>query len=235
MTCSPASGRHLVAISPDGTRLAYVANERLYICGRSISSTPRQSAAPRKEGAPIMPGTRSSRPMGSGLDSGRMDQLKKVSVSGGAPVVLCAAANPWGASWGADGTILFGQGPEGISQVSASGGQASVLVSVDSKTESAHGPQMLPGGKAVLFTLASSTTTAVQPRSDVLGQRSNRGSVARLRASGRSSRRGALTPAMCLPDISLRSAGDAVRRPVRPGRLVTTGIPFPVADASGRQ
>jgi hypothetical protein len=33
-------------------------------------------------------------------------KLKKISVQGGAPVVLCAAVNPRGASWGEDGNIV---------------------------------------------------------------------------------------------------------------------------------
>jgi serine/threonine-protein kinase len=58
-------------------------------------------------------------------------------------------------SWGADG-ILFGQNDKGIMRVSANGGEAELLVSVKSG-ELAHGPQMLPGGQAVLFTLANGT------------------------------------------------------------------------------
>ena len=38
------------------------------------------------------------------------DKLKKVSISGGAPVTLCDAENPYGASWGPEDKIVFGQG-----------------------------------------------------------------------------------------------------------------------------
>ena len=81
-------------------------------------------------------------------------QLKKVSITGGAPVALCAARNPWGASWTADNTILFGQGPDGIWRVSGDGGTPEHVVKVEAE-QIAHGPQLLPGGDAVLFTLAS--------------------------------------------------------------------------------
>src|SRR4030095_12274539 len=50
-------------------------------------------------------------------------KLKKVAVSGGAPVVICATDAPFGASWGADNRILIGQGPRGILRVSADGGE----------------------------------------------------------------------------------------------------------------
>jgi hypothetical protein len=57
--------------------------------------------------------------------------------------------------------IVFGQGPQGIWQVPGSGGQSSVLIKLDAAKEetTAHGPQMLPGGEAVLFTLRRGTTT----------------------------------------------------------------------------
>ena len=84
-------------------------------------------------------------------------QLKKVATSGGAPVTLCDANNPWGASWGADDMILYGQGPEGIWRVPGTGGAPEQVIAVE-EGEQAHGPQMLPGGEWVLFTLRPSTT-----------------------------------------------------------------------------
>jgi serine/threonine-protein kinase len=81
--------------------------------------------------------------------------MKKISVTGGIPITLCAAENPLGTSWGPDG-ILFGQGARGIWRVSPDGGEPEVLVAVES-TQAAHGPQILPGGRHVLFTLRSGT------------------------------------------------------------------------------
>jgi hypothetical protein len=56
-------------------------------------------------------------------------------------------------SWGKDG-ILFAQGEKGILRVSETGGLPETLVRVK-KGELAQGPQLQPGGKALLFTLAS--------------------------------------------------------------------------------
>jgi serine/threonine-protein kinase len=81
--------------------------------------------------------------------------IKTLPVSGGAPVTICPAVGVFGMSWGADG-IVFGQGRNGIMRVSASGGQPELLVRVK-EGEQAHGPEMLPGGQAVLFTLATSS------------------------------------------------------------------------------
>ena len=146
-------GRHVVALSPDGTHLVYVyadkiANSQLYL-----------RAMDRLEATPIR-GTEDARepffsPNGQWVGFWADGQLKKVSITGGAPVILCEATNPFGASWGTDDTIVFGQGTRGIWKVSANGGTPEVLITVDStEGKLAHGPQILPGGNAVLFTLA---------------------------------------------------------------------------------
>ena len=80
-------------------------------------------------------------------------QLKKISITGGSPVVLCAAQNPWGASWAGDNTIFYAQGAAGIWRVSGDGGKPENVIKVDSG-QVAHGPQPLPGGRAILFTQA---------------------------------------------------------------------------------
>ena len=66
---------------------------------------------------------------------------------------LCDATIPFGASWGSDDTIVYGQ-PEGIMRVSANGGTPELVVPAEA-SEQVHGPQMLPGGEWVLFTLTS--------------------------------------------------------------------------------
>ena len=80
-------------------------------------------------------------------------QLKKISTIGGASVTLCDVNAPFGASWGLDDTIVYGQ-PEGIMRVSSNGGAPELVIPTEAP-EQAHGPQMLPGGEWVLFTLTS--------------------------------------------------------------------------------
>lgn len=79
--------------------------------------------------------------------------FKRIAVSGGAPMTICSGDNPYGMSWGSNNEIVFGQGNKGIMRVSANGGKPETIVTVKSN-ELAHGPQILPGGRAVLFTLA---------------------------------------------------------------------------------
>ena len=151
------TGRHVVALSPDGTRLVYVANGQLY-----LREMDQLEAAPIR-GTDIDPSTPFFSPDGEwvGFFSLAQGQLKKISVTGGAPVTLCEAGAPFGASWGADDTIVFGQGLGGILRVSANGGTPEVLIPMDSdKNEIGHGPQMLPDGETVLFALGTTTSTS---------------------------------------------------------------------------
>ena len=145
----------VVAVSPDGSRIVYVANQQLYM-----------KAMDTLEANPI-PGTDEdpSRPFFSpdgqwiGFRSGVDDQLKKIAVSGGAPLTLSDAEDPYGApNWGADDTIVFGQ-PEGIMRVSANGGEPELLVAGDSLTS----PGLLPDGRTLLFTLDDDDEIVVQP------------------------------------------------------------------------
>ena len=144
-------GRHVVALSSDGTRLVYSANQQLYLRAMDqIEATPVRGT----EG-----GARSPffSPEGEWVGFWAEGQLKKVAIRGGAPVSLCEAQIPWGARWGADDTIVFGQRGAGILRVSANGGTPEVLIPLEGTEEVGHGPQVLPGEKAMLFTLGDGT------------------------------------------------------------------------------
>src|SRR5262249_6131198 len=52
-----------------------------------------------------------------------------------------------------EGQLLVGLGNQGIVRLSANGGKAETIITVKQE-ELAHGPQLLPGGDVVLFTLA---------------------------------------------------------------------------------
>jgi len=141
------AGRHLMALSPDGTRLVYWAgSNQLYL-------RPMDRLG---EGTPIR-GTDGARepffsPDGRQVGFYRGGILMRVAISGGAPVAIGEADNPWGATWDSDGMIRYGQGPAGIWQVSAENGGPEQVLAVE-EGESAHGPQLLPGGDWMLFTL----------------------------------------------------------------------------------
>ncbi len=152
-------------------------------------------------------------------------QLKTISVTGGAALTLCAADNPYGATWGADGHIVFGQ-RAGILRVSADGGTPEVLIPMDSDdNERGHGPQMLPDGRTVLFTLR---TTASWDESQIVTQSLETGERRVLIAGG--------SDARYVPTGHLVYAlGDTLLAvPFDLARLAVTGGPVPVVDGVGR-
>ncbi len=152
-------GRHSVALSPDGKFLVYSANNQLYMRPLnqlqliSIQGTEGISASVNEARNPIFS------PDGKWVGYFADFTLRKIPISGGTPIDLCECSRPpYGANWGLDDTIVFGQGEDGIWRVPASGGTPEVLIKVDSdKHEIAHGPQMLPQRNHVLFTLSTST------------------------------------------------------------------------------
>jgi eukaryotic-like serine/threonine-protein kinase len=82
--------------------------------------------------------------------------LKRISILGGPPATICSVQGQVrGASWGADGTIVFGGELGGLWRVSASGGEPEQITKVDStRGEQSHSwPNILPGGRAVVFTI----------------------------------------------------------------------------------
>jgi len=82
---------------------------------------------------PRGPRIRSSHPMAKWLAIGPAvdNKLKKIAISGGAPVTLTDAA-PYGSlSWGADDTIVYGQQQKGIMRISANGGTPEVIVKAE--------------------------------------------------------------------------------------------------------
>jgi WD40-like Beta Propeller Repeat len=66
-------------------------------------------------------------------------------------VTIGPAANPYGATWGRDGQILFGQ-PDGIKRVSANGGSPE-MVFASKEGEVVYGPSLLPDGKTILYSM----------------------------------------------------------------------------------
>jgi serine/threonine-protein kinase len=149
------AGEHLVALSPRATHLVYVANGRL-----NLRAIDQLTATPIPGTGGVGAGTGRDpffSPDGQWIGFWQSGELKKVAITGGAPVKLGdAPQGTMGASWGVDDTIVYGRGPAGIWRVSGQGGTPERLVAVDEKkAELAHGPQLLPGGRAVLFTLAT--------------------------------------------------------------------------------
>ena len=139
----------LVAIAPDGSSIVYVTSNRLY--RRAIDE---MNAVPIRgsEGTPLAPFF-SPDGQSVGYWDAAANQLRRIAIAGGTSVTVAGATTLYGASWGADDTIVYGQ-PDGIWRVSANGGTPEHLVQIE-PAEFAYGPQTLPDGKAVLFSLVT--------------------------------------------------------------------------------
>jgi len=142
----------MMAVSPDGTLIAYVADNRLYLRAISEATT---KPIPGTEQVPT-PFSPVFSPDGKWIAYASQpdETIKKASVNGGAQVTLCKAdrAGLGRITWDDEG-IMFGQ-PAGIMRVAANGGQPQLLIKIED-SEFVHGPQALPGGEWVLFTLTT--------------------------------------------------------------------------------
>ena len=89
------------------------------------------------------------------------DSVAGLGIAGGEPCAhqghRDAPGYLHGASWGADGTIIFAtsENNKGLFRVPAAGGEPEVVTTPDAEQgEQAHRwPEVLPGGQAVLFTI----------------------------------------------------------------------------------
>ena len=144
-----ATQNNVAVISPDGTNIVYVANEQLYL--RTIG----QMEARPVQGTAENPGTPFFSPDGRWIAYVAINdrKLKKTAITGGAAVTICDMDLPFGGTWDVDDQIYVGQA-RGIVRVSAQGGKPEIVAPVK-PGELIHGPQILLGGKALLFTLRS--------------------------------------------------------------------------------
>jgi Tol biopolymer transport system component/tRNA A-37 threonylcarbamoyl transferase component Bud32 len=144
------TGRTIVAISNDGTMAAYVAASQIYLRRFSDFDLVRvfgTDAGSASSSPAFAPDGRSL-----AFHSPAAGAVMRVELSGGAPVRGCAIEPPLGMTWDSTG-ILVGQGLKGVVRCPATGGTAETLATVN-EGEEAHGPQLLPDGDTLIFTIA---------------------------------------------------------------------------------
>jgi Tol biopolymer transport system component/predicted Ser/Thr protein kinase len=146
-----------VALTPDGTRIVYLGNDKTQIFVRALDSLepiPIVTAASLLRGLFISP---------DGQWVGYFESnttLKKVAITGGPSVTIHAGDSPSrGAVWMRDHTIVFGTGSTdtGLLRVSADGGPVTVLTRPKpalGEFDHVH-PSSLPDGRRMLFTISA--------------------------------------------------------------------------------
>jgi len=141
-----------LAISPDGTRLAFGATgadgkQLLWVrVLRAASSQP----LPGTEGLTHPFWSPDSRFIAFFAEG----KLKKIEATGGPPQIICDASDGRGGAWNGDGVIVFSPAFNGpLFKVSAAGGAPVQVTELDSALgESSHRwPQFLPDGRHFLY------------------------------------------------------------------------------------
>jgi Tol biopolymer transport system component/predicted Ser/Thr protein kinase len=141
-----------LALSPDGTRLAFTASKAgaqpaLWI--RSLDGATAQPVA-GAENAFFPFWSPDSRSIGFFADG----KLKRMDASGGTILTICDAERGVGGTWNRDGTIVFAPVPTSmLYRVPAGGGKPVPVTKLDAaRHETAHRyPRFLPDGKHFLY------------------------------------------------------------------------------------
>ena len=145
-----------IALSPDGTRVAFVANQnRVPLLWVRALDALENRPLPGTEGAAFPFWSPDGRAIGFFAN----DKLKRIDVAGGMPTVVVDSPNGRGGAWSGDGVILFVPGVNApIMRVPARGGAAERVTEVNAGSGPAHRlPQFLPDGKRFLYSSALGT------------------------------------------------------------------------------
>ena len=164
-------GRQIIAIAPDGSEFVYVANRRLY--RRTFSDLVPQPI-PGIDGNEIIRNPVYS-PDAHSMAYFGGDVLKRIAVTGGASFSLGTFPSAFGLTWGSDGILLASNegNQRGVLRVAPSGGPAELLLAAG-PDEVMYGPQMLPGGKALIVSIGRNTSAggyAVWDKASIVVQR----------------------------------------------------------------
>jgi Tol biopolymer transport system component len=169
-TIAPPEGKRLprntpnsFALSPDGSRIAYVAERQIYVRPTS-----------QLEARPVLPSASSTAvwnlafsPDGESIAYSTRDAILVVPVTGAAPVTICRSSATLALSW--SGSWLFYSAQHKVFRVAATGGEPEALFEV-APNEAAWRTQLLPDGTTVIFTV-------VPPPDGVDVERSERGTL----------------------------------------------------------
>jgi eukaryotic-like serine/threonine-protein kinase len=235
-TITPADGQTLsadtadrfVTIAPDGTRLGYLVflgpqSNRLFVRTLDqLEPTELTGLGDTTRGPFFSP---------DGAWIGFFDVaglLKKVAMTGGPAATVCRfdGSGTRGATWSTDGTIIFATSDtsSGLWQVPASGGAPKMLTKPNpERGERDHlWPRVLPGGRAVLFTIMPTTGGIENAQVAVLDLRSGAQKI--LLRGG--------TDAQYAPTGHLVFGAAGTLRAVAfdPNRLEIRGTPAPVVS-----
>jgi Tol biopolymer transport system component len=218
-------GANMLALSPDGARLA------LTLRGADGKTRLYTRLLNQGQPTPLLGTENASSPFfspdGQWIGFFADGKLKKISVEGGAAVMLCDAQGLAGASWGDDGNIIAALSPTAaLSRVPSAGGTPVPVTKLNPGEVTHRWPQVLPGSQAILFTASTQRGNYDNANVDVISLKTGeRKTVAR----------GGFFPRYLATSIGTghliylhESTLFAV--PFDSGRLAPTGSPAPVLE-----
>jgi len=154
-----------VAFSPDGSHLAYVANNRVYV--RSMAGNDASPVAGTDDVTVRSRVSFAWSPDGKSLAYVADGVLKKIPLSGGAATTITAVSRPSDGtdpelmpqylSWTPAGLVYASEGR--IVRVSADGGTPEPIAAFDENLERIQDPQLLPDGRTLLFAVAKTKSS----------------------------------------------------------------------------
>ena len=227
--------RTAIAVSPDGSTLVFRGFRGVGI----PSNAPDQQGwqlflrpLDRLEATPI-PGTEGAQnpffsPDGAWIGYWADREIRRVPTAGGPPSTVARLPSDYdgpprtvGASWG-DGDVIVFATPEAVWRVASSGGTPEIVTKPGEGEYAYKLPQMLPGGRAVLFTLQKTLwrwdDVQIAVRSLVTGEQKvllDDGADARYVPSGH---------------LVFVRRGTLMAVPFDPVRLTLTGAPVAMID-----
>ena len=151
LTGALASGAFSPVLSPDGSRIVFLAQDSQRTARVYLRPLDREQPVP-------VPGTEGTSntpyfsPDGQWIVFRQNEKIRKVSIAGGASLVICdITGGMLGMSWGERGDILFAQ-LDSLYRVSAAGGAPEGLLGPDSASGALRyiTPHFLPGGRRFL-------------------------------------------------------------------------------------
>jgi serine/threonine protein kinase/Tol biopolymer transport system component len=207
-------------VSPDGSSIAFIAR-----VGKAVQLwvRPLDSFAAR-----ALPGTEDTSfafwsPDSRNLAFFAQGKLKRISVAGGPPQVLCDADSSRGGSWGRRDVIIFARVSGEIQRIPASGGTPQRVTTLDvNRHEGTHRwPYFLPDGNHFLY-MAALLGPVNEDNVFYLGSLDGKGS--RILFHGSSPIAYAMGHVLYLADNVLMA------RPFDPVKLDFTGEALPIAE-----
>ncbi|HYL34460.1 MAG TPA: winged helix-turn-helix domain-containing protein [Bryobacteraceae bacterium] len=217
----------MLAISPDGTRLALTLRDtdgKIRVHTRLLRDNQLTPLAGTENAfSPFFS------PDGQWIGFFADRKLKKIPFLGGGAVTLSDAPTPGGASWGDDGNIVFTASQiMGLTRVSDRGIPAPLINLKELARAGGRFPQVLPGSQAVLFTTRANGLAGENDSASIDVLSIKTGEIKTLQQGGYSGRY-VVTPNGSARLIFARR-GTLFAAPFNLRRMAVTSTPVPVLE-----